>query len=49
MCNFQNIDDAVKIFREENCDFELMHCISAYPFESKFANLNLIDILRKKI
>ena len=48
MCNYQNIDDAVKIFREENCDFELMHCVSAYPFESKFANLNLIDILRKK-
>lgn len=48
MSSFREIDDAVKIFRKENCPFELMHCISQYPFEAQYANLNLIDILRKK-
>ena len=42
------IDDAVEIFKKKNCDFELMHCISAYPFNDEDANLNLIPVLRKK-
>ena len=42
MSNFDIIDNAVKIFRENNCPFELMHCISAYPFENENANLNMI-------
>ena len=48
MSSFKEIDDAVKIFRKENCPFELMHCVSQYPFEAQYANLNLIDVLRKK-
>lgn len=48
MCNYSHIDKAVEIFRAEKCDFELMHCISVYPFESKYAHLKLIDKLRKK-
>ena len=48
MSNMKMIQDAVKIFREENCPFELMHCISAYPFNDEIANLNMIPILRKK-
>ena len=48
MSSFNEIDNAVKIFREENCPFELMHCVSQYPFEAQHANLNLIDVLRKK-
>ena len=48
MSNFSMIDKAVKIFRENNCSFELMHCISAYPFDSEMANLNMIKILRDK-
>jgi N-acetylneuraminate synthase len=48
MSSFKDIDQAVKIFRDNKCDFELMHCISAYPFEDSFANLNLIKILREK-
>ena len=35
MCEFKHIDQAVEIFKSENCEFELMHCISAYPFENK--------------
>ncbi len=48
MSNFDIIDNAVKIFRENNCPFELMHCISAYPFENEKANLNMIKILKDR-
>ena len=27
---FKMIDDAVDMFKK-NCEFELMHCVSAYP------------------
>ena len=47
MSTIENIKDAVNIFKNEKCSFELMHCISAYPFDDIEANLNLIGILRK--
>ena len=46
MSTMENIKQAVEIFRKYNCPFELMHCISAYPFEDNKANLNLIKILK---
>ena len=46
MSDFDMIDDAVEIFKKNECSFELMHCISAYPFNSEIANLNMIKILR---
>lgn len=48
MCEFKHIDKAVEIFRNNNCEFELMHCISAYPFENEYANLQFIKILKDK-
>jgi len=48
MSDFKMIDKAVEIFNKNKCEFELMHCISAYPFESKFANLNMMNVLRKR-
>ena len=48
MCEMKDISRAVEIFRENNCNFELMHCISAYPFESKHADLGLIKFLSEK-
>ncbi len=48
MSNFDMIDNAVKIFKKNECPFELMHCISAYPFNSEIANLNMIKILRDR-
>ena len=48
MCSYKDIDIAVEIFKNQNCDFELMHCISAYPFESEYASLNLINDMKKK-
>ena len=41
-----DITKAVKIFRDANCPFELMHCISTYPMDERNANLNCISTLR---
>lgn len=48
MSSYENINLAVEIFKKENCPFELMHCVSAYPFESSLASLNLIQEMKKK-
>ena len=48
MSNMTDIENAVNIFRKNNCSFELMHCISAYPFDDTKANLNLINVLKDK-
>lgn len=48
MSTEKNITDAVEIFKKNDCNFELMHCISTYPMEVKDANLDTIDELKKK-
>lgn len=48
MCNFDDIKNCVKIFKENQCKFELMHCISVYPFPSEYANLPMIKYLKAK-
>ena len=50
MCELSDIDEAVKIFRENRCSFEIMHCISAYPFDENktSANLNLINFYKER-
>jgi len=48
MSSFKEIDNAVEIFEKNNCKYELMHAISAYPFDDEIANLNLINVLRER-
>ncbi len=48
MSSFKEIDKAVSIFKENHCSFELMQCISAYPFNDEKANLNMIGILKDR-
>lgn len=48
MCEMKDIEKCVQIFKKNNCPFELMHCISAYPFNDEIANLNMIKILKDK-
>lgn len=48
MCEITDIEKAVSIFKEENCSFELMHCVSTYPMKPEDANLKMIETLRKK-
>ena len=42
MSSKNDIDYAVKVFRDKNCSFELMHCVSVYPMENKMANMSTI-------
>jgi N-acetylneuraminate synthase len=49
MSNYEMIDQAVKIFREARCSFELMHCTSTYPMKDPVeVNLNCIKTLRER-
>ena len=48
MSEMEHISKAVEIFEKNKCEFELMHCVSAYPFESKYADLKLINHLSNK-
>ncbi len=48
MSTMEDIENAVNIFKEEKCSFELMHCVSTYPMETEDANLNVINTLKEK-
>lgn len=48
MSTIGDIDHAVEIFRQANCPFELMHCVSTYPMVDEKANLKCIATLRNR-
>ena len=48
MCTLNEIDKVVDLFKEKECEFELMHCVSTYPMNEKDANLKIIETLRKR-
>ena len=48
MSTYEEIDHAVKLFKKNNCPFELMHCNSTYPMKNEDANLLMIPKLRDK-
>jgi N-acetylneuraminate synthase len=48
MCELHDIDNAVAIFQEAKCPFELMHCVSTYPMADEDANLNCIKTLQDR-
>ena len=47
MSNEDQIRKVVKIFRDNNCPFELMHCNSTYPMPKEDANLQSIPYLKE--
>ena len=48
MSTLEELDIAVKIFKDANCPFELMHCNSTYPMKEEDANLLCITMLKKR-
>ena len=48
MSTISDIENAVQIFKNNNCPFELMHCVSTYPMKPEDANLNTILALKEK-
>jgi len=48
MSTIDQISHAVKIFKNSNCSFELMHCNSSYPMDPSEANLLCIKTLKEK-
>lgn len=47
MSTIEQIGNAVTIFREMDCPFELMHCVGTYPMKIEHANLRCIETLRE--
>tara|TARA_B100000900_G_C20588190_1_gene720517 strand:- start:167 stop:1015 length:849 start_codon:yes stop_codon:yes gene_type:complete len=47
MSTKDDIQYAVNTFKENNCSFELMHCVSTYPMKVEDANLVTIQSLKK--
>ena len=48
MSTLEELDTVVKIFKDANCPFELMHCNSTYPMKDDDANLLCIPMLRER-
>ena len=48
MSTYEHISNAVEIFQNEGCPFELMHTVSTYPMKDENANLKMINTLRDK-
>jgi N-acetylneuraminate synthase len=48
MSTLEDIDKAVKIFKDAKCPYELMHCVSTYPMQDEDANLKCIHTLKER-
>lgn len=44
----EEIDRAVAVFKEYECPFVLLHCVSVYPLAEEDVNLNVMDYYREK-
>ena len=48
MSDYNIIDKAVNIFKNNNCSYELMHTVSTYPMKPEHANLKVINTLQQR-
>ena len=49
MSNLDEVRDVVRIFRKvKNNQLAILHCVSMYPHDPKFANLNTIEKMKKE-
>ncbi len=47
MSSFEQIDQAVNIFKKHDCDYTLLHCVSTYPCRDEDCNLRVISSLKE--
>tara|TARA_B100000963_G_C22625103_1_gene671956 strand:+ start:673 stop:1518 length:846 start_codon:yes stop_codon:yes gene_type:complete len=47
MATLEEIDHAVKVIRNHNCEPSVLHCTSAYPTPFEHANLSAIETIRE--
>lgn len=48
MSSFEQIDQAVDIFKKHDCNFTLLHCVSTYPCRDEDCNLRVISSLKDR-
>lgn len=48
MSTMDEISQAIEIFKNSNCPFELMHTVSTYPMKDSDANLKMMHTLKEK-
>lgn len=48
MCQLEEVDRAVAVFRRHDCPFTLMHSVSVYPAPEDTLNLRVMDTLRRR-
>jgi N-acetylneuraminate synthase len=48
MSTLDELDEVVNLFRQKDCPFELMHCVSTYPMKEEDANLLCIPMLKQR-
>lgn len=48
MCELGDVDNAVEIFKSENCPFILMHTVSTYPTKIENLNMELIKFYENR-
>jgi N-acetylneuraminate synthase len=49
MANLDEIEHAVEVLRNNNCEPTVLHCTSAYPAPYQEANLSAIETIRKSV
>jgi N-acetylneuraminate synthase len=48
LSEWEDVDNAVEVFRSRNCPFTLMHCIGTYPMEDDEANVSVMLQLKER-
>lgn len=48
MCNLDEIDQSVEIFKRNKTPLALMHCVSSYPTPLDECNLSMMEVLSKR-
>ncbi len=48
MCNLEDIDDAIAVFKKHGTSYSLLHCVSSYPAPAEQINLRAMNTMRAK-